>query len=152
MNSDFLKAIAKNITFQAKALKDRHTTEINAPVSYVCIFAQLEDEYNELTEAVEKIGKVIKKTESGLLYRIPNLETASGILKILKIRIPDPTKPERGDADFNVADYPSFKEEYLSRPGFKLITRPDMEMIELMEPNCVVRTYFSNPPVDKQLL
>jgi hypothetical protein len=152
MNSNTLKELVKNIVSQAKALKDRHISEPNAPVNYACIFAQSEAEYKELNESAKTIGKVVKKMDSGLLYHITNLETVAGTLRILKIRIPDPTKPERGDADFTVSDYPSFKKENLSRPGFNLITRADMEMIELMEPNCAVRAYFSNPPVDQQLL
>ncbi|MFA4818758.1 MAG: hypothetical protein WC621_02870 [Patescibacteria group bacterium] len=152
MNTNTLKKLVKDIVSQAKALKDRHTLEPNAPVNYACIFAQSDTEYKELIEATQTIGKVVKEMNSGLLYHITDLETVAGVLRILKIRIPDPTKPERGDADFTVADYPSFKKECLSRPGFKLITRTDMEMIELMELNCTARAYFSNPPVDQQLL
>ncbi len=151
MDTDTLKQLVRNIVSQASALKDKYTTELNAPVNYACIFAQSDGEYKELTEAVQAIGQVVKQTDSGLLYHIADLKTVAGILRILKIRIPDPTRPERGDADFTVSDYSSFKKEYLSRPGFKLITRPDMEMIELMEQNCTVRVYFSYPTVEQQL-
>ena len=41
--------------------------------------------------------------------------------------------------------------ENIGKEGFKLIERPSMEMIELMEDGADVRVYFSNPPLDKQL-
>ena len=40
----------------------------------------------------------------------------------------------------------------MGKPGFKLIERSYMEMIELMEIGESVRVYFSDPPVDQQLL
>jgi hypothetical protein len=152
MDSNTLKEFVRHVVSEARALKDRHTSEPEAPVNYACIFAQSEAEYKELLKAAESLGKVVKEMSSGLLYHIENLETSAGVLRILKIRIPDPTRPELGDADFTVSDYPSFKKKYLSHPGFKLITRPEMEMIELMELNCPVRAYFSHPPVDQQIL
>ncbi len=104
-----------------------------------------------MIEAAEKIGKVIKETSTGLLFQIEPLETISGVLKLLKIRIPDPTRPEEGDADFTVSNFSNFKNKYLSKNGFELIKREDFVMIELMDPEFNVRAYFSNPPLDKQL-
>jgi len=71
---------------------------------------------------------------------------------LLKIRKPDPTRPELGDADFTVENYPEFKQRHLSKTGFSLIQkRKDFEMLELADPKFHVRAYFSNPPLDKQL-
>ncbi|MBI5635563.1 hypothetical protein HY993_01220 [Candidatus Micrarchaeota archaeon] len=75
----------------------------------------------------------------------------SGPFKILKIRKPDKTRPERGDADFNIANYEDFKKKYLPLEGFKLIVREDHKMIELTEEGADVRVYFSNPHIDKVL-
>lgn len=152
MNSHNLIELVQAIVTKAQALKNRHTTEVNAPVNYACIFAQSDEEYEELNKAAQTIGQVVKKMSSGLLYHITDLATTAGTLRILKIRVPDPTRPETGDADFTVDNYPTFKQTHLSQPGFKLITRPEMEMLELMEANCPVRAYFSYPPVDKQIL
>lgn len=41
--------------------------------------------------------------------------------------------------------------EYLDKPGFKLIERPDMEMIELADSNYDVLAYFSNPTLGEVL-
>jgi hypothetical protein len=104
-----------------------------------------------LLKAVRKIGKIIQKTPSGLLFQIEPLETVSGALRLLKIRIPDPTRPERGDTDFTISNFPEFEKLYLSKPGFKIIKKPDFYMIELMDSDFDVRAYFSNPSLDKQL-
>ena len=104
-----------------------------------------------MLEASRKIGKVIQETPTGLLFHIAPLETVSGDLKLLKIRIPDPTRPERGDADFTISNFPEFEKKYLTKHGFKILRKPDFYMIELMDSDFDVRAYFSNPPLDRQL-
>jgi len=146
-----LKKLIQSIVEEATALKNKHIEYRNTPVNYACIFSQSKEEYEELLEATWKIGKVIQETPSGLLFQIKPLETVSGILKLLKIRIYDPTRPERGDADFTISNFPEFEKKYLSKPGFKIMKKPDFYMIELMDPDFDVRVYFSNPPLDKQL-
>lgn len=69
----------------------------------------------------------------------------------MKIRQPDKTRPEQGDADFTVDNFEDFKKKYISQDHFKLIPRDGFEMIELMDNEFDVRSYFSNPPLDKQL-
>jgi len=151
MNTENLKIKVKNIVEKATALKNKHINNKNTPVNYACIFSQNKEEYNKLLEATQKIGKIIKETPTGPLFQIKSLETVSGILKLLKIRIPDPTRPELGDADFTISNFPEFEKKYLSKNNFKLIQRNNFKMIELMDSNFNVRAYFSNPPLDKQL-
>lgn len=151
MDSKELKLVVQEIVSDAKALKDKHTVETDTPVNYACVFAQSDAEYQELNSAAQAMGTVIQEMKSGQLYHIEDLPTIAGTLRILKIRIPDSTRPERGDADFTVAHYPSFKTQYLTKPHFKLIERTTMEMIELMDPAFNVRAYFSHPPLDQQL-
>ena len=150
METDQLIKLIREIVEQAKLLKDRYTSEHDAKVSYACIFSHSIQEWEELTDAARRIGRVAKETQTGPVFIIRPVQTAAGQLRILKIRLPDKTRPERGDADFDVRDYESFKAEVLGRPGFRLIKRPDFEMIELMDRNFDVRAYFSNPPVDEQ--
>ena len=151
MHTEELKNKIKNIVKQATLLKNKHINNKNAPVNYACIFSQSKDEYEELLEAARKIGQVIKETPTGPLFQIKPLKTVSGDLKLLKIRIPDPTRLELGDADFTISDFPQFEKRYLSKPGFKIMEKPDFYMIELVDPDFNVRAYFSNPPLDKQL-
>lgn len=151
MNEELLKRKVQDIVKKATELKDEHVDDKNAPVNYACIFSQSEEEYDELLETSHKIGKIIKETPTGLLFHINSLNTVSGILKLLKIRIPDDTRPEQGDADFTVSNYDIFKKKYLSQNGFKLIHKENFEMIELMDSKFDVRVYFSHPPLDEQL-
>ena len=151
MKTEDLKNLVKSIVEKATALKNKHIDDKNTPVNYACIFSQSKEEYEELLGASRKIGKVIQETPTGLLFHIDPLQTVSGVLKLLKIRIPDTTRPERGDADFTISNFLEFEKKYLSKSGFKILRKPDFYMIELMDSDFDVRAYFSNPPLDRQL-
>jgi len=151
MNIEDLKSKVQDIVKRANALRVEYLGSENTPVNYACIFSQSHDEYETLMELAGKIGKVIKKTPTGLLYQINPLDTVAGKLQLLKIRIPDPTRPELGDADFTITNFPAFEKKYLSQPQFTRMDKPDFYMIELMDPNYDVRAYFSNPPLDQEL-
>ncbi len=150
MTTQQLKELVQDIVKKANTLKNKFTDQINAPVNYACIFCHSEAEYEELRKIVMSFGKVLEETHSGPLFHIKPVETTSGKLQILKIRMPDNDHPELGDADFTVTDYELFKKTYLNKSGFKLIERPKMEMIELMDSKFNVRAYFSNPPVGEE--
>lgn len=152
MTVEALKKLVQQIVSQAKELKDRHTEEQAAPVNYACIFCHEQKEYDELLTLVGTFGKVVKETAAGPVFHIDPIQTVAGPLRLLKIRKPDAEHPELGDADFTLSDYSTFKAKVLPQPGYKLITRPDMEIIELMEPGATVRLYFSHPPLNEKLL
>lgn len=145
-----MEEIIQKIVKEAEMLKNKYTDQKNIPVNYACIFCQSEKEQKVFLEEAHKLGTVIENTEKGSLFKI-DLDTVAGKLKLLKIRIPDKTRPERGDADFTVSGYSAFKEKYLGQPGFSLILKEGWEMIELCEKGNNVRVYFSFPPLDKQL-
>lgn len=151
MESFALENILKEIVAEARTLRDKHTTEWRAPVNYAAVFAQTKFEFIKLLNAASELGKVIKETPTGPLFLIRTIETVSGPLCLIKIREFDTSRPERGDADFTVEDYTKFKTQVLTKPGFSLIERPEMEMIELRDPKFSVRAYFSNVPLIKQL-
>lgn len=145
------KQLIQEIVQKSRELKDKHTTAQSAPVNYAAVFSQNKNEYKEFSEIAKQLGKVIQNTPTGDLFKIHDIDTTAGKLQLLKIRIPDTARTERGDSDFTVADYQTFKNAYLSKPEFKLIERKDFEMIELVDPLFDVRAYFSNPPLDQQL-
>ncbi|MFA4818347.1 MAG: hypothetical protein WC621_00725 [Patescibacteria group bacterium] len=151
MNTESLKTIVQEIVKQARELKDKHTTEKDAAVNYAAIFSQNDREYQGLLEPAGQIGKIIQDTPTGPLFEIGGIDTVAGQLRLLKIRKPETTRPERGNADFTVVVYPIFKKTYLPKVGFKLIERKEYEMIELIDPSFNVRAYFSHPPLDQQL-
>jgi len=150
---DTLKLISKvkYIVEQANILKDKHADKKNAKVNYACIFSQSTDEYENLLTITKQIGNIIKETPTGPLFHIKPIETAAGNLQLLKIRLPDSTRPELGDADFTVENFSDFENTNLQKTGFKIIKKENFYMIELMDPNFNVRAYFSNPPLDVQL-
>ena len=147
-----LKAKIRSIVKQAKLLKDKHTDQRDAPVNYVCIFSHRDDEFGEYVRLAEKLGEVIKQTVTGPLFHIAPLDTVAGKVRLLKVRKPDPTRPQQGDADFTVQNYPKCKEKYLKLPNFSLIVRPEFEMIELKDPAFDVLAYFSHPTLEELLL
>ena len=151
MRSNKLIDIAKTIVFEAKELKDKYLGDMNLAVNYACIFSHNSEEFKNLNIEASKIGIVIDDTPTGYLYKIKKIKTIAGDLQLLKIRKPDPTRPEKGDADFTVPDFQKFKRSYNDKLGFKLIQREKFVMIELKDSNYDVRVYFSNPPLDKQL-
>lgn len=140
-----IEHFVQEIVRKAKALKDKFIDQKDIPVNWACIFPQSENDYDEFVDAALKIGEVIKETSTGKIFHITPISTVAGDLLLLKIRKPDSTRPEMGDADFTVKDYALFKRDALDKDGFKLIVRQDFEMIELVEDNSDVRVYFSNP-------
>jgi hypothetical protein len=104
-----------------------------------------------MVNVARQLGSVAQETPTGPVFLIAPLPTAAGTLRILKIRRPDPKRPERGDADFTVADYDSFKNAHLGKTGFSLIKRTDMEMIELIDPSYDVIAYYSHPTLAQVL-
>ena len=152
MDTEALRQLVVEIVKKAENLKNKHTSEKKAPVNYACVFAQSNERYNTLLAVAGKIGEVVLETPMGPVYRIRPIKTIAGNVKLLKIRKQDSTRPELGDADFTVKNYPEFKKKYLSKTGFKLIPkREGFEMIELADSKFDVRVYFSDPPLDKQL-
>ncbi len=146
-----MKNLVKEIVAQANSFKNTLVKE-NVPVNYACIFSQSEEEFKMLLEATLQLGgKVVIKTQAGPVFQIDPLLTIAGNLQLLKIRKPDPKRPERGDADFTLQNYDQFKKENLSRPDLNLIKRDNFEMIEAISPDYNVLVYFSNPPLDRQL-
>jgi hypothetical protein len=149
MNIEEFKNLIKGIIGESVNLKDKHIGENNIPVNYVAIFCQNKEEYRDFANLASELGMVYKNTETGPLFLI-NLDTNSGKLKLLKIRKPDRTRKERGDADFTISDYDKFKKDFLKKKGFKIIKRENFEMIELIDSRFNVRAYFSNPPLEEQ--
>jgi len=146
-----MENLVKNIVKNAKILKDKYTDQKDALINYACIFCQSDKEEKNFLKLAHELGTVIQETKAGPVFKIPPLNTVAGKLQLLKIRNPDLARPERGDADFSITDYLSFKEKYLNKPGFSLIQKENFEMIELYEKGSNVRVYFSFPPLDEQL-
>lgn len=146
-----LIGIINDISNHTTELKNKYTDEYDVPIEFVCIFCQDEKELKDFTNAIEKLGKIVERTQSGLTYFLDKpILTIAGPLRLVKIRKPDALRLERGDADFNT-DYIRFKKKYQKDSGFELVKRESFEMLRLSNPNFDVMVCFSNIPKSKIL-
>ena len=128
---DNLISTINYIVSRSAELRNQLADASSAPVEFACIFCQNEKEYEEFTNAIGKLGKVAERTQNGFTYLLDKpIETIAGSLRLVKIRKPDPNRPERGDADFN-ANYDEFKKKYQNNFKFELIERNAFEMLRL---------------------
>lgn len=148
--SDIITTI-NHIVNKARKLNHKFTNAEDLPIDYVCIFTQSQKEFDELNNIAEQMGDTVQDTPTGPVYGLNlKLETQAGELPLLKIRKPDPARPQKGDADFNT-NYLEFKKEHLEKESFNLIDRGDYEMLELKVPESDVLVYFSSRPLSKDL-
>lgn len=151
MNLSKLKNLIWTIVNDANSLMEEYVWDVDSSVNYVCIFCQDDNEFEKLSLLAKKLGTVVNETKTGPLFQITPLETTKWTVKLLKVRSPDKTRPERGDADFTIKNYAVFKDKYINQPWFRLIVRKNFEMIEIYDHNHDVRVYFSNPTLEKLL-
>lgn len=133
-----------------KAIK-KHIKQ-KLPIDYVGIFSKNQQEYNELIELLDKLGKRRILYEKGITFLLHKpYETKAGKLNLIKIRIPDKQKPQRGAPDFRIKNYKRFKQKYLKRKNFNLIVRKEYEMLELKDKNFDILVYFPDIPLSTEL-
>ena len=148
---DNLISTINYIVSRSAELKNKFTDASSAPVEFACIFCQNEKEYKEFTNSIEKFGKIVERTQSGFTYLLDKpITTVAGPLRLVKIRKPNPNRPERGDADFNT-NYASFKTKYQNDSRFELVKRETFEYLRLSDPSFDVMACFSNIPKSKDL-
>ena len=146
-----LAEITNWILEEATKLKDKHTNGVDAIANYVCVFCQNDEELVHFNAAAARLGPCVLKTGTGNVFHVSKTNPVGSTPKLLKIRKPDETRTERGDADFTVDDYSGFKQRFVNSPGFTLIPLKGAEMIELVDKDFDVRVYFSDPPLDVDL-
>lgn len=136
---------------QCVALKNQYVEDKDLKADYICIFSHNNEEYLEFLEQARSLGRVVEETPTGPVFAFNVLiETIAGKPKMLKIRKPDESRPQKGDVDFNT-DYKLFKKKYFDGKKFTLIERENFEMLELRDDAFDVLVYFSSTPLSKQL-
>lgn len=152
MTKQDLEKIADYIIHQGMRAISQNTDEADLPVDYLGIFSKDENEFIELDRVLRALGKPgdSSATKTGSTYVLHEpMSTPAGPLTVIKVRKPDPTRPQRGAPDFRVPDYQSFKEKYLSNgPNFSLMIRTDYEMLELKGVDVLV--YFPSKSFDER--
>jgi hypothetical protein len=105
------------------------------PITYLTIFAKHEHEYVRLLEWTRALGTP-SETNNGFRFSLNQpIQTIAGDISMIRIRKPDPERPQLGCADFEVEDYESFKTNELPKhpEHLKRIERTDYEMIEFYD-------------------
>lgn len=149
MNKKALESIVHYIVKQAARAIEINTDERSLPIDYLAIFSKDKQEFKNLERLIRPLGREVdkqtSKTGTTFLLNQP-IKTSAGLLKLLKVRKPDPARPQRGAPDFRVENYQGFKDKYLRKSGnFTLMVRKDFEMIELKGVDVLV--YFPNRPL-----
>lgn len=150
---ELIKLINYILNQGIKAIKN-NTSESNFAIDYVAICAKNKAEFNELIKVTESLGKKVAMgiAKTGVTFKLNKaIETKAGPVEFVKIRRPDPTRPQRGAPDFRVKNYQSFKKKYLMKSGnFALIIRKEFEMLELKGIDVLV--YFPSKAAKSRLV
>lgn len=153
MSKQLLKKTVRYIIDQGLAAIRENTGETDAVIDYVAFFSKNDAEFNDLKRIAQTLGKEVDvstvKTGHTFLLNEP-FKTSSGLLKLIKIRKPDATRPQRGAPDFKVQNYLQFKNKFLQTNGnFTLMVRKDYEMIEIKGVDVLV--YIPNKPLGERM-
>ena len=135
MNSQELERIINYIIKQGIDTIKNNTDEENFIIDYVAVFAKNKNEFDFLDSVAKSMGDEVDKetAKTGHTYLLHEpIKTAAGLLKLIKIRFPDPTRPQRGAPDFKIKNYQEFKNKYIKKSGnFTLMLKEVYEMIEI---------------------
>lgn len=144
MLSEQLRTTYRHIASEAIRMVSSHVDkdDLAEGIDYASIYAQSQEEFNKITEELKNNGKVALERSSGDYYRLYEpLKVSDITVHHCRVRIFDNEHPERGYIDFEVKDFKQFKDKYLSRPNFSLLSSSE-EMVELRDPKFAVRAYF----------
>lgn len=149
-----IQEIIQYIVHKGLLALEGSSAQDKSPIDFVSIFSKDDLEFNQLTEAIEPRAKKIKSDTgiTGITYLLStSIQTEAGELKIVRIRKPDPTRPQRGAPDFRVPDYKSFKEECLNKNSgnYTILMRKGFELVEIKGINVLV--YVPNVPISEEL-
>lgn len=113
------------------------------PIKSLTVFAHEESEYQNLIKILHDLGKSYDFNNGPRVELYEPIIADKNRIAYLRIRIPDPERPQVGCDDFET-EYESFKNKYLSkhRNNLRLIKRPEYEMIEFFDPDFDVLAYI----------
>lgn len=155
MTKSDLEKIVNYIAQQGLKAVRENTRNEKVVLDYLAVLTKNNQEYEQFLKIARGLGEEVeKKTQpTGHTFRLRSpVKTPAGPLKYLKIRKPDPTRPQRGAPDFKVGNYEEFKKNYLvDHHDFSLIIRSsgDLELIELKGVDVLV--YFPSKTIDERI-
>lgn len=137
---DLLEAVGYVVTETSKLAKKLFGQTF--PIKSLTIFSHSQPEYELLTQILADMGKSYNFNNGPRVELYEPLIVENNRISHLRIRKPDPDRPQVGCNDFET-DYNAFKSECLSKhpDNLHLIIRPEYEMIELLDPEFDVLAY-----------
>lgn len=112
------------------------------PIKSLTVFTHSQPEFELLIEILAKIGKPYNYNNGPRVELYEPIEIGENHIIHLRIRKPDPERPQVGCNDFET-DYRFFKSKYLLKyaDNLSFIKRPEYEMIELHDKEFDVLAY-----------
>lgn len=143
MTKEDILSLIQYIATKTIQLKNKYIPE-DLKIDYLTIFSHSEQEFLDMKNTMSSLGEVIDDN-NGSVYRLfEPITIPAGKLSFLRIRHPDPKRPQKGCDDFRVENYDQFKNKYLGKfdKNITLIKRPSYEMIEIKDEEFDVLVYF----------
>jgi hypothetical protein len=112
------------------------------PIKSLTVFSHSESEYALLIGILSGMGKPHDENNGPRVELTEPIEVGENHITHLRIRKPDPERPQVGCADLTV-EYTSFKKTFLEAypHNIRLIKRPNYDMLELHHPEFDVLAY-----------
>jgi hypothetical protein len=134
-------------------LKNTYLDEKDLPIDFLTIFTHSVEEFKQYDKLLRSLGKIVYEHNGPTFLLHKPIQISTGLLKILRIRTPDPERPQVGCDDFRVKNYATFKEKYLNKNPEHIIfiKRPDLEMFEIRDSQFDVLTYIPDIPLTQIL-
>ena len=142
-NKEQLLAAVRYVAEQTSRLAEKVIGKVfPIKIKSLTIFAHSEPEFELLTQVQAEMGKPHGYHNGPRVELYEPITVGGNKITHLRIRKPDPERPQVGCNDFET-DYDAFKREYLAKhPGhLRLMKRPEYEMIEFSDPTFDVLAY-----------
>ncbi len=131
--------VAENTSELAKKIIGK-----SLPIKSLTIFSHYSGEFEDLAKIVKTIGNFFNENNGPRVTLKESISVGENTITHLRIRKPDPYRMQAGCSDFEVPNYDTFKNDYLSKHSnsLRLIERKDYEMIEFFDPDFDVLAYI----------
>lgn len=161
-DQDHLMQAIKHVHFACYSLCKSAMGSYLSNAGNMGIFCHYDDEYQrlteirkELTEGSDNVNQKYFKLHQPIVISAQD-DIPETIYKYLYIRKPDPDMPHVGDVDFFLEEeeYHKLKEALQNgekRKGARVYDRPDLDMIELFDPDVDALGYISTPTMTEKV-
>ncbi len=143
-SKDKLLEAIKYVTTQVTLLAEK-CVGVSLVTESLTIFSHDPQEFARLCEMANDLGEPYNENNGPRVKLKEAIAVGASTVRFVRIRKPDPDRPQVGCADFNVGDYFDFKTRFLAYIASHVIKRPEYEMIEFSDPDFDVLAYAVSP-------